>query len=81
VASTQSDRAADRSVRRRIIWPATLAAVLLLVLVMVMSAVDREAPYKVVAKPLNGRIHFGKDTDTPPKAEGEPAQTAARPSP
>jgi UDP-N-acetylglucosamine:LPS N-acetylglucosamine transferase len=57
------------------------AAVLLLVLVMVMSAVDRKAPYKVVAGPLNGRIHFGKDTDTPPQAEGEPAKAAARPSP
>jgi UDP-glucose 4-epimerase len=57
------------------------AAMLLLVLVMVMSAVDREAPYKVVAKPLNGRIHFGKDNDTPPQAEGEPSKTAARPSP
>ena len=27
--------------------------------------IDREAPYKVIAKPLEGRIHFGKDNDTP----------------
>jgi len=39
VASTQSDRAADRSVRRRIIWPATLAAVLLLALAGLTLAV------------------------------------------
>ena len=34
-----------------------------------------DKPYKVVAKPLEGRIHFGKDEDeaTPAVQEGRPA--------
>jgi UDP-glucose 4-epimerase len=46
-----------------------LAAVLL---VMALSVVDREAPYRVIAKPLEGRIHIGKDTDTPSVSSSQP---------
>ena len=58
------------------------AALLLVALVMVMSAVDREAPYKVVAKPFSGRIHFGKDNDVPAEeasARGSRPGQAGRP--
>ena len=35
----------------------------------------REAPYRVVAKPLESRIHFGKDNEAAPAAESvQPAQ-------
>ena len=37
-----------------------------LLLVMVLAAVQRESPWHEIAKPLDGRIHFGKDNDTPP---------------
>jgi UDP-glucose 4-epimerase len=61
----------------RIVAAVSLAAVLL---VMVLSAIDREAPYKVISKPLNGRIHFGRDNDTPvvSKAQPLPARAVAR---
>jgi len=41
-----------------------------LAIVLLFTAIDREAPYKVVAKPLEGRIHFGKDEEAavPPSA-------------
>ena len=44
---------------------ATAVALALIAVVMLFTVIDREAPYKVVAKPLEGRIHFGKDNDTP----------------
>jgi UDP-N-acetylglucosamine:LPS N-acetylglucosamine transferase len=44
---------------------AAAAALVILVLVLAFAVVDREAPYKVIAKPLDGRIHFGKDNDSP----------------
>jgi hypothetical protein len=43
---------------------------------MFFTVIDREAPYKVIAKPLEGRIHIGKDNDTP-----APAVSEAEPSP
>jgi hypothetical protein len=57
---------------------ATAVALALIAVVMLFTVIDREAPYKVVAKPLEGRIHFGKDTDTPSPAveSSKPAQTA-----
>jgi UDP-glucose 4-epimerase len=35
-------------------------------LVMVLAAVHRETPYRVIAKPLESRIHIGKDEDAAP---------------
>jgi UDP-glucose 4-epimerase len=57
---------------------ATAVVLALIAVVMLFTVIDREAPYKVVAKPLEGRIHFGKDTDTPTPAveSSKPAQPA-----
>jgi UDP-glucose 4-epimerase len=55
----------------RTVAAVSLAAVLV---VMVFAAVKREAPYKVISNPLNGRIHIGKDEDTSPSPP--PAQAA-----
>jgi UDP-glucose 4-epimerase len=50
-----------------------------LAVVLLFTVIDREAPYKVVAKPLEGRIHFGKDEDptTPGVQEGRPATASS----
>jgi len=53
---------------------ATAVSVAVLAVVLLFTVIDREAPYKVVAKPLEGRIHFGKDEDQP-----APALQEARP--
>jgi UDP-glucose 4-epimerase len=42
---------------------ATALSLAVLAVVLLFTVIDREAPYKVVAKPLEGRIHFGKDED------------------
>src|SRR4029077_19014039 len=58
----------------------SLTAVLV---VMVFAAVKREAPYKVISNPLNGRIHIGKDEDhsastvQPARAQANPREAAA----
>jgi UDP-glucose 4-epimerase len=36
--------------------------------VMLLSVIHRETPYRVIAKPLESRIHLGKDNDTSPAA-------------
>ncbi len=57
---------------------AAAVAVAALAVVLLFTVIDREAPYKVVAKPLEGRIHFGKDEDavaapTPAVHQAQPA--------
>ncbi len=54
---------------------ATAVSIAALAVVLLFTVIDREAPYKVVAKPLEGRIHFGKDEDKPAPAaqEAQPA--------
>jgi UDP-glucose 4-epimerase len=54
---------------------AAAVSVAALAVVLLFTVIDREAPYKVVAKPLEGRIHFGRDEDeaTPALQEGRPA--------
>jgi UDP-glucose 4-epimerase len=59
---------------------AIACSVALIAVVALFTVIDREAPYKVVAKPLEGRIHFGKDEDNPPPA-GQEAKPAASRSP
>jgi UDP-N-acetylglucosamine:LPS N-acetylglucosamine transferase len=54
---------------------ATALSLAVLAVVLLFTVIDREAPYKVVAKPLEGRIHFGKDEDT-----ASPAVHRARPA-
>jgi UDP-glucose 4-epimerase len=44
---------------------AAAVSLAVLVVVLALAAVHRETPYKVIAKPLEGRIHIGKDNDTP----------------
>ena len=64
-------------VRQQPVWrlrTARVAAAVGLVavlLVMALSVVDREAPYRVIAKPLEGRIHIGKDSDTSTVSRGQ----------
>jgi UDP-glucose 4-epimerase len=57
---------------------ATAVVLALIAVVMLFTVIDREAPYKVIAKPLEGRIHLGRDNDTQaPAAESvQPAQAA-----
>jgi UDP-glucose 4-epimerase len=54
---------------------ATAISLAALAVVLLFTVIDREAPYKVVAKPLEGRIHFGKDED-----EATPAVHGAQPT-
>jgi UDP-glucose 4-epimerase len=52
---------------------AAAVSVAALAVVLLLTVIDREAPYKVVAKPLEGRIHFGRDEDAvaaPPPTQG-----------
>ena len=51
--------------------------------VMFFTVIDREAPYKVIAKPLEGRIHLGKDNDDArrrPSRGAKPSRRASRPA-
>jgi processive 1,2-diacylglycerol beta-glucosyltransferase len=61
--------------RLRVERVAAAVSVAALAVVLLFTVIDREAPYKVVAKPLEGRIHFGKDEDEAAAAvrEGRPA--------
>jgi UDP-glucose 4-epimerase len=57
---------------------ATVVSLAAIAVVMLFTVIDREAPYKVIAKPLEGRIHIGKDNDGTPVA---PAAGVAPASP
>ena len=59
---------------------ATAAAVAALAVVLLFTVIDREAPYKVVAKPLEGRIHFGKDEDAVAAPAAQTTQPASKQS-
>jgi nucleoside-diphosphate-sugar epimerase/UDP-N-acetylglucosamine:LPS N-acetylglucosamine transferase len=48
---------------------ATAASLLAVAAVMLLAAIHREAPYRVIAKPLESRIHFGKDEDASPAVQ------------
>jgi UDP-glucose 4-epimerase len=69
--------------RLRMERAAAAVSVAAILVVMVFAAVKREAPYKVISNPLNGRIHIGKDEDgstasgAKPAAAQPPAQRAA----
>jgi UDP-N-acetylglucosamine:LPS N-acetylglucosamine transferase len=47
--------------------------------VMLLAVIHRETPYRVIANPLKGRIHIGKDEDpsAPAVAPAQPAHQAA----
>ena len=50
---------------------ATAVSLAAIAVVMFFTVIDREAPYKVIAKPLEGRIHLGKENETPEPAVSE----------
>ena len=43
---------------------AAAVSIVAVLVVMILSAVKTENPYKVISNPLKGRIHIGKDEDT-----------------
>jgi len=53
---------------------AATVTVIAVALVLVLSLVHRESPYKVVANPIKNSVHLGKDSD---EATAEPAAGAA----
>ncbi|HSS04841.1 MAG TPA: NAD-dependent epimerase/dehydratase family protein [Solirubrobacterales bacterium] len=64
---------------------ATAVSLVAVAAVMLLAAIHRETPYRVISKPLESRIHFGKDEDaTSPsvqKARPAAAQSVASESP
>jgi len=63
--------------RLRVERVATVVSVAALAVVLFFTVVDREAPYKVIAKPLEGRIHIGKDNDEASAAVSKAAPAAS----
>jgi hypothetical protein len=58
---------------------ATAVSLALVAVVMLLAVIHRETPYRVIAKPLESRIHLGKDEDAvSPAAKG--AQPTAAPA-
>jgi nucleoside-diphosphate-sugar epimerase/UDP-N-acetylglucosamine:LPS N-acetylglucosamine transferase len=59
----------------------TAVSLVALFVVTLFTVIDREAPYKVIAKPLEGRIHIGKESDATaaeaPREGAKPASTSA----
>jgi UDP-glucose 4-epimerase len=55
---------------------AAAVSLALVALVMLLAAIHRETPYRVIAKPLEGRIHIGRDEDT---SSPQSARSAAAP--
>jgi UDP-glucose 4-epimerase len=59
----------------------SMAVVAIAVVVVAALSVHWEAPYRVIskaAKPIEGRIHFGKDSDTTPVAHARPVKANAQ---
>jgi UDP-glucose 4-epimerase len=63
--------------RLRVERVATAVSVAAVAVVLFFTVVDREAPYKVIAKPLEGRIHIGKDSDEASAAVSKAAPAAS----
>jgi UDP-glucose 4-epimerase len=69
--------------RLRVERVATAVSLVAVAVVMLLAAIHRETPYRVIAKPLEGRIHLGKDEDTTAapaasRAEGEASSPPRR---
>ncbi|MEX2105771.1 MAG: NAD-dependent epimerase/dehydratase family protein [Solirubrobacterales bacterium] len=58
--------------RLRVERVAAAVSLAALLVVMVLAAVQRESPYKVISKPLQERIHLGKENDAPVISEAQP---------
>lgn len=54
---------------------ATAVSLVLVAVVMLLAVIHRETPYRVISKPLESRIHFGKEEDA-----AEAAVREARPA-
>jgi UDP-glucose 4-epimerase len=57
---------------------ATAVSIIFIAIVLSLALIDWEAPYKVVAKPLQGRIHIGKDEDSAATAVHEARPAVSR---
>ncbi len=55
--------------RLRVERVATAVSLVAIAIVMMLAVIHRETPYRVIAKPLEGRIHFGRDEAPVPIAE------------
>ena len=59
---------------------ATAAGLAAVAVVMMLAAIHRETPYRVISKPLESRIHFGAEEEaTPVSAPARPATGAEGP--
>jgi hypothetical protein len=58
-----------------------MAVVAIAIVVVAALSVHWDTPYRVVskaAKPIEGRIHFGKDSDTSPVTNARPLKASAQ---
>jgi hypothetical protein len=59
----------------------SMGVVAIAVVVAAAFSVHWKAPYRVIskaAKPIEGRIHFGRDSDTPPVANSRPVKASTQ---
>ena len=61
--------------RLRVARTAVAVAAAAILIVVVLAGVHRESPYRVIAKPLENRIHIGTDNDTRAVPAGARAAT------
>jgi UDP-glucose 4-epimerase len=59
---------------------ATAVSLAVVAVVMLLAVIHRETPYRVIAKPLESRIHLGKDEDAASAASIAPQPQAAQPA-
>lgn len=62
--------------RLRVGRVATAVSLVAIAVVMLLAAIHRETPYRVIADPLEGRIHIGKEEPVAAGSEGPPPGTA-----
>ncbi len=69
--------------RLRVGRVATAVSLVAIAAVMLLAAIHRETPYRVIADPLEGRIHIGREEPAAAAAtpEGPSSGAAAEPSP
>jgi UDP-glucose 4-epimerase len=66
--------------RLRIERVATAVSLLALATVILLAAIHRETPYRVIAKPLESRIHIGKEDEAAAATPQSGAEKAAAPT-
>jgi UDP-glucose 4-epimerase len=60
---------------------ATAVSLAVVATVMLLALIHRETPYRVIAKPLESRIHIGKDEDKTTHPSSPPPSQNAAPAP